>query len=389
MDNNIENLFNELNKSIQNENALYQFYSSRLTAQILQILNNYMIQYDINEIKKIIDRLINNCKLIQKGYINGIKEINNNLDIFFKHIIDDGTNNLECDDKAREYKKQTSELSETISYQKTFDDIKTDIINMLGSNNQQLGYSLDTIFNDNMSKLETEIIKLHHQNKQIFEKIGEYIKKLGSLNNKKNINTNNQNDLIANYLIELNDGTKTDNQTKINNIFNEFASKIGDLLSSNMKNIDKKIVINEILNIFQKQFDIDYSIFHNKVNEEFIPMLIKRTSEALPKDPKFEISRDSITYNNSQKFSSNNKIINLDVAFVNIEEILTTKYELNASNPKYIKIIGLINTKKAEMENYLTKIVDNILIASIIEMQSQINKLVHNNIVTIKIKEDK
>ena len=78
------------------------------------------------------------------------------------------------DDKAREYKKQTSELSETISYQKTFDDIKTDIINMLGSNNQQLGYSLDTIFNDNMSKLETEIIKLHHQNKQIFEAVDRF-----------------------------------------------------------------------------------------------------------------------------------------------------------------------------------------------------------------------
>ena len=63
---------------------------------------------------------------------------------------------------------------------------------------------------------------MNNQNKQIFEKIGEYIKKLGSLNNKKNINTNNQKDLIANHLIEINDEKKTDNQTKINNILNEF-----------------------------------------------------------------------------------------------------------------------------------------------------------------------
>lgn len=389
MDNNINFLFNELNKGIQNENALYQFYSSRLNAQILQILNNYMIQYDPNEIRKVIDKLIDYCKLIQKEYIHDIKEINNNIDIFLKHVETDGTNNLECDDKAAEYNKRISEISGTISYQDAFDDVKTSIISVLGLNNQQLCYSLDSTFNDNMSKLETEVAKVRSQNKLIFEKIGALIKRLGSLNNKKNINNQSQMDLIANHLIGLNDEKENEIQPKLNSLFNEFATKIGDLLSSNIKSIDKKNIINEILNIFQKQFDIDYPLFHNKVNEEYIPMLIKRTAESLPNDSKFEISRDSITYNNSQKFSLNNKIINLDIAFVNIEEFLMSKYELNASNPKYMKIIGALNTKKAEMENYLKKILDNILISNIIEMQSQINKLVHNNVVTTKIKEDK
>lgn len=394
MENSIRGLFDQLSQNMKTGNNFLNFYANRLISELSILLNNNMINYKISDIVKDIEKLTIACKKLENDYINGINTLYIDIKGFIDYILKHGTNDLECSQRANEFSEQIMKFNGSISYEKVFNDVKLNITNLL--DNQQLGYNIENIFNSNRSGLETEIIKIHNKNNVVFGQIIETVKGFYSfheVNDIKKLNSDshyNQSNLIINFLININNSKQSANKQKLEQIINNYVNNLGVSLMNDLKNIpSKQVIISEILDIFNLTANNEYMNFYKKVNEQFIPMLVGRTFQELPKNPKFEISRDSETYKQTKQFSSGNNIINLDVIFANIEKLLITKYELSSSNPKYMKIINFLNIKKAEMDNAIHRIEDNILIENIIEMQSQINKMVNNRSVTIQIKEKK
>lgn len=394
MENSIRGLFDQLSQNMKTGNNFLNFYANRLISELSMLLNNYMINYQMSNIVKDIEKLAISCKSLESNYINGINTLYIDIKKFIDYILKHGTNDLECSQRANEFSKQIMKFNGAINYEKVFNDVKLNIINLL--NNQQLGYNIENIFNSDRSGLETEIIKIHNKNNVVFGQIIETVKSFYSFNEVNNIkkinsdNNYNQGNLIINFLITINNSKQSVNRQKIEQIINNYINNLGISLMNDLRNIpSKQSIMSEMLGIFNLTINNEYMNFYKKVNEQFIPMLVGRTFQELPKNPKLEISRDNETYKQTKQFGSDNYILNLDVIFANIEKLLITKYGLSASNPKYMKIIGFLNIKKAEMDNAIHRIEDNILIENIIEMQSQINKMVNNRSVTIEIKEMK
>ena len=121
-----------------------------------------------------------------------------------------------------------------------------------------------------------------------------------------------------------------------------------------------------------------YINFYDKLNKTLIPNLSGETLINIQTNKMFNVSRNPKMMNMVNKFSNDNDLVDMDVVFANIEELLMTKYGLSRSHPSYMKISKALNLEKAKLENSVGSLESHILLGIIIELQAQIDKILNH-----------
>lgn len=377
MENKLNDLLGKLNESINNEDQLLKFFSSRLVSEIGSLLNRYQIIYKSYELQELSERYIYySCKIRQNDYINRISLIHNELSSFLKVAEKEGTNSLECDEQSKNYNEKIQEVNSDVTYENEFSNFKNNVMNIIGLDNQQLDSELNGILNNNRLELETGIMKIRKENSKKFNEIRDAIKTYGTINNRKKINPKTQMEIVRDNLVSINNKKEQLVRQKAKESFDYGIKELENSLGNILKNFgNNDSLMPMISNLFMSQFNVEFPLFYEKINTTFINYLVDRVSEELPKNLKFEISRDRKTFEFAKKFLDEFNMIDLDVVFANIEANLIKNYDLNSGNSMYMKVLNILNTVKSKIENFIKKLENDILLANIIEMQSQILRM--------------
>lgn len=382
----IVDLFNSINKNLISEDEVLKLYTNKFYAELSNILNNLNMKYSKYTLMDLVNTYIfYQGKARLNIYKNEIQSINENMKNFFDKGISKGFNELECNDKTSKYLSSINELNSKVTYDDIFIGIKKVILNEFKFENQQFMYQLDNIINTNKSLLETEIVKIRANNNSLCKKISELIIKLGKTNTKNNLNVDSQVDLIEKLLLDINNKNQIINKNKLNELFNVEANELSQTISKFTRNIvDKQLFIKEIIGLFIKELDSTYIEFYNKLNSSLIPNLTKETLMNIQTNKMFNVSRNPKMMNMVNKFSSDNDLLDMDIIFASIEELLMTKYGLSRSHPSYAKVSKILNLEKAKIENSVGGLESHILLGIIIELQAQIDKILNHRSIGVK-----
>lgn len=377
---NIVNLFSDINKNLINEDEVLKLYTNKFYAELANILNNLGIKYSKYTLMDLINTYIfyqGKAKL--NIYKSEIQNINENMKNFFDRGVSKGFNELECNAKTEKYLNDINKLNSKVVYDDIFVTIKKVLLTEFNFENQQFIYQLDNIINTNKSLLETEIVKIRSNNISICKSIGDLIIKLGKTNTKTNLNIDNQVNLIEKLLLDINIKNQTINKSKLNGLFSTEASELSQMLGRLTRNIsDRQVFIKEIIEIFSRELESTYINFYDKLNKTLIPNLLGETLVNIQTNKMFNVSRNPKMMNMVNKFSNDNDLVDMDVVFANIEELLMTKYGLSRSHPSYMKISKALNLEKAKLENSVGSLESHILLGIIIELQAQIDKILNH-----------
>lgn len=381
----ITNLFNKINDNLINEDKSLTMYTEKLYAELTNLLYIYEIEYNKHTLKDLVNTYVfYQIKAKLNIYKNQIRNINENIYHYFDRGLNIGFNELECNDKIRMYLSRVNEantgsLNNEIKYEDIFTNIKKIIINELKIENQQFMYQLENIMNINKSLLGLDINRIRKENLTNCKEICNLLMKLGKINNKGNIDIDSQMVFIKQLLLDINNKNKPINQNKLNEIFSNEIKEFLKMISKITRNIEnQQDFIKDTTIIFNKELERTYIKFYNDLDDSVIPKLIKDSLEIIKDDKRVNISRNSKLMNIINNFSSENDLVDMDVIFVNIEELLMTKYGLSRSHPKFSKVFQIINLEKSKLENEVERVESYILFGVIIELQSQIDKILKN-----------
>lgn len=380
----IVNLFNKINKNLSDEDEVLKLYTNKFFVELSNALNSLNIKYSKNTLMDIVNTYIfYQGKARLNTYKSDINNINENIKNYFDRGILKGFNELECNDKVNKYLDGINQLNSNISYNDIFSILKKVLLNEFKFENQQFVYQLDNIINTNKKLLETQTVKIREDNTLISKSIGDLLIKLGRTNNKENLDVDTQIELIEKLLLDINDKNEIINKNKLTELFTNEASNVTNDLSKLTRNIsDKQVFTKEILSFFINELESTYVKFYSGLNNNLIPNISKETLANIEINKMFNISRNPKMMNMINKFSNDNDLVDMDIIFASIEELLMTKYGLSRSHPSYMKISKILNLEKAKIENSVGSLESHILLGIIIELQAQIDKILNHK--TIK-----
>lgn len=376
-------LFDNLKKNLNNEDASLKFYTNKFYVEIIKIINELNVPYNKYTIADIVNRnMFYQIKARLNSYVSKMKNINENIENFLNRCINKGFNELECTKKANEYYEEIVNLNNKIEYNDIFNKIKNLISNEVKVYNQQFMYQLDGIININETLLKTEITKLRLSNESLCKDISNIIIQLGKINNKNILEIDNQNELIKSFLIDRSIKIQNLNKIKITQKFCNEASEILKIISKETRNItNKQEFIENVSNIFSKELETTYNTFFNKINNNLIPLYVDEAAKIIKNEKSVNVSRNYKMIELINKFSSDNDLIDMDIVFANIENLLMTKYGLSRSHPKSNNISLTLNLEKAKLENYIQEVESNILFGILIELQAKVDKMFNHKVI--------
>lgn len=382
----IVDLFNKIKKNLSDEDEVLKLYTNKFFVELSNALNSLNIKYSKNTLMDLVNTYIfYQGKARLNTYKSEINNINENIKNYYDRGISKGFNELECNDKVNKYLNSINQLNSNISYDDIFNILKKVILMEFKFENQQFVYQLDSIINTNKKLLETQTVKIREDNTIISKSIGDLLLKLGRTNNKENLDVDTQIELIEKLLLDINDKNEIINKNKLIELFTNEASNVTNDLSKLTRNIsDKQVFTKEILSLFIKELESTYVNFYKGLNTNLIPNISKETLANIEINKMFNISRNPKMMSMINKFSNDNDLVDMDIIFASIEELLMTKYGLSRSHPNYIKISKILNLKKAKIENSVGSLESHILLGIIIELQAQVDKILNHKIIKKK-----
>lgn len=399
----IQDLLNNISKMVQSyednldlEDAFIKTSGSKLANEIYDVLQSYGFDKSYYEglLNDIVEsHLFYAHKANKNKYVNDNEQSIRNIRRIAQISIEEKQSGIDIEHSINNYRDDIDKISDIGKLQNNIDQAYADMIADLKRrfrvDNDDLWYEINKKLSLSKEKVVNELREYRGQNMVILHSIEEIVKGIGLQNNKYEQGFS-QIDQIENIQHQKNDERMVKHSQEITTMFNyQFTELINEalsLISSNGINPnDANELKLQVLNTILPDFNRNYKILFDNINNKLIPVLIKKSKSLIENGKEVDLKNNKEVLNERVNIITNgfnSGIFGMDLnsfdddTDLTITNIITKKYSINYGDPKYNQVYKMVAKKLESMKSYAKNFKNHLIDENIQEIEQMSNAAV-------------